>query len=250
MGSEVSSSKVDVRYHGLDALRAWAMSLGIVLHAAWILIPGEAGAPATDVSAHPFFDWLCLAIHTFRMQLFFVLAGFFACLLVRKRGTGRFVKNRFARIVLPLAIFWLVLCPIIMWQYNSAGLRSGAIQSDASAWGLTREYFANITPDTTMLMHLWFLYYLSWVYVFVIAIRAIVVQLDREGSFRQNVSDVFGIVVSRPWSAFVLAAGFAPQIWLMKGPWGIEIGLGTLYVKMARNAELFALLRRGLADFP
>ena len=37
-------------------------------------------------------------IHMFRMQLFFLLAGFFACLLVRKRGVGSFLRNRFFRI--------------------------------------------------------------------------------------------------------------------------------------------------------
>lgn len=232
MISHVASNEMlKVRYHGLDALRAWAMSMGIVLHAAWILIPGDAGAPAMDASAHPFFDWLCLAIHTFRMQLFFVLAGFFACLLLRKRELGKFAKNRFFRVVLPLAISWIVLCPIIMWQYNVAGLKSGAIQSERSAVELTKEYFANITPDSTMLLHLWFLYYLAWAYVFAIASRSIVSSFDRDGSRRQRVSDVFGGIVVQPWSALVLAVAFAPLIWLMKGSWGIEIGLDTLYLK-------------------
>ena len=50
----------NVRYHGLDALRAWAMSMGIVLHAAWIMIPGDAGAPRIDVSASGFTNYICL----------------------------------------------------------------------------------------------------------------------------------------------------------------------------------------------
>lgn len=232
MSSNVAAVEASsVRYHGLDALRAWAMSLGIVLHAAWIMVPGEAGAPATDASAHSFFDWLCLAIHTFRMQLFFVMAGFFACLLLRKRGVLKFVKNRFSRIVLPLVVFWILLCPIMMWQYNVAGLRSGAIQSESSAIALTVEFFAAMTPDSTMFLHLWFLYYLAWAYVFTVLARAIMVAIDRDGAWRQRASDLFGAIVVRPWSAVVLAAAFAPMIWLMKGPWGIEVGFDTLFLK-------------------
>ena len=226
-----SNTAPNVRYHGLDALRAWAMSLGIVLHAAWIMIPGDAGAPATDASANSFFEWLCLAIHTFRMQLFFFLAGFFACLLLRKRGISRFSKNRLSRIVVPLAVSWLVLCPVMMWQYNAAGLQSGAIQSNSTAWELTRVYFANITADSTMLLHLWFLYYLSWTYVIFVAIRSLVALLDWKGTLRQGFSDLFAAVMLRPWSVLVLAALTAPMIWVMKGCWGIEVGLGTLYLK-------------------
>lgn len=232
MSSNVTSGESKgVRYHGLDALRAWAMSMGIVLHAAWILIPADAGAPATDVSAHPFFEWMCLAIHTFRMQLFFVLAGFFACLLLRRRGIVGLVKNRLSRIVVPLIAFWLVLCPIMMWQYHAAGLQSGAIQSDRSAWSLTQEYFANITPDTTMLLHLWFLYYLSWAYLLVLAIRSAVVHFDRDEILRQLISKNFGAMMTRPWCVLLLAASFAPLVWVMKGPWGIEVGVDTLYPK-------------------
>ena len=80
------------------------MSMGIVLHAAWIMIPGEAGAPKTDASASNWTDYLCLSIHTFRMQLFFVLAGLFACLLVRKRGVWKFTWNRCLRIGVPLLL--------------------------------------------------------------------------------------------------------------------------------------------------
>lgn len=232
MSSNVTAVEAsNVRYHGLDALRAWAMSLGIVLHAAWILIPGEAGAPATDASAHSFFDWLCLAIHTFRMQLFFVMAGFFACLLLRKRGVVKFLSNRFSRIVIPLVVFWLLLCPIIAWQFNVAGLRSGAIQSERSAVELTADFFAAMTPSHTMLLHLWFLYYLAWAYVFTIMARAIIVFIDRNGTWRQGVSDLFGSIVVRPWNAIILAVVFAPMIWLMKGPWGVEIGFDTLFLK-------------------
>ena len=205
------------------------MSMGIVLHAAWILIPGEAGAPATDASAHRFFEWLCDAIHMFRMQLFFVLAGFFACLLLQKRGFWKFAMNRVARIALPLILFWLILVPIMMWQFHAAGLRSGAIQSNSSAWELTVEYFANISPDGTMFAHLWFLYYLALTYVLVVSAYAVIRGFDRIGKLRQKITNGFGALATRPWSVLLLAGVYAPCLWIMKGGWGIEVSYTTVY---------------------
>lgn len=219
----------NVRYHGLDALRAWAMSMGIVLHAAWIMIPGEAGAPMSDASASSVTDFICLGIHTFRMQLFFVLAGLFACLLLRKRGLKKFSLNRTLRIVLPLAIFWLILCPIMMWQYNAAGIASGAIQSDQTAWQLTQDYLANLAPSNAMLLHLWFLYYLCWVYVLVFAARGLLALADRNQAIRGWVAANFGAIVSTPWSVLLLAVPFAALMMPMKGTWGIDIEYASLF---------------------
>ena len=84
-----------VRYHSLDAFRAFAMLLGIILHAAWLFMPEAAGSPTTDVAAHKFFSYLVYAIHAFRMQAFFLVAGFFACLVASKRG----IWNLWAAIV-------------------------------------------------------------------------------------------------------------------------------------------------------
>ncbi len=225
------ASPASVRYHGLDALRAWAMSMGIVLHAAWIMIPGESGAPMTDASASPVTDYICLSIHTFRMQLFFVLAGLFACLLLRKRGFRKFSINRTLRIALPLVVFWMILCPIMIWQYKSAGIASGAIQGDQTAWELTKDYFANLAPTIVLTVHLWFLYYLAWVYVLVLAARGVLSLIDRHQTFRDWISAKFGAFVTRPWAVLVLAALFAPMMMAMKGPWGIEITFASLYLE-------------------
>ena len=232
MDSASSSAANDsIRYHDLDALRAWAMSMGIVLHAAWIMIPGEAGAPATDVSANVWCDWLCLAIHTFRMQLFFVLAGFFACLLLQRRGFVKFASNRIRRILVPLVLFAIVLVPIMVWQYNAGALKSGAVQADTTAWQLTREYFDEISPSNTMLVHLWFLHYLAIAYVIVVGVRYAVAAIDPGRSLRSRVVESFGAAISRPWSLLWLAALFAPLMMPMKGTWGIDIGLATLWPK-------------------
>ena len=45
--------------------------------------------------------WL---IHVFRLPLFFLVAGFFAALLLEARGTGAVVRNRLVRIGIPLVV--------------------------------------------------------------------------------------------------------------------------------------------------
>ena len=231
MTSQSTSDPTKIRYHGLDALRAWAMSLGLVLHAAWIMYPGDAGAPRTDASTSVVMQYVCLAIHTFRMQLFFVLAGLFACLLLRKRGIAKFLKNRSQRIVVPLIAFWLLLCPIMTYQYRAAGIQSGAIQGDVTATSLTWEYFASLQYDNVLLLHLWFLYYLSLTYVIVMACRALLKRIDSQQWLTSFVSDSFGSLLTSKFAVLGLAVVFGIPLFMMDGAWGVEVNLASLVPK-------------------
>src|SRR5262245_31682611 len=86
------------RLHALDAVRAVALLLGVVLHATQ---PYVAGLPwmtpeaPQDVLAAVFYT-----IHMFRMPLFFLIAGFFARMMLERRGAAGFVKDRARRILL------------------------------------------------------------------------------------------------------------------------------------------------------
>ena len=51
--------------------------------------------------------------HTFRMQLFFLSAGFFARPLVQRRGVAGSVRHRLLRVALPLGVGWLILYPCV-----------------------------------------------------------------------------------------------------------------------------------------
>ena len=132
------------RCHDLDALRACAMLLGIVMHG--ILAFGEPGwegyAPQNDAhwdvpavitnaaavvgaeAPEKFSPYkLCFtAIHGFRMQLFFVVSGFFTVMLWSTRGTKELLKHRAKRILLPLAIF-----TPIAWITMLGGMGIGAL---------------------------------------------------------------------------------------------------------------------------
>src|SRR5262245_33167878 len=90
------------RRSDLDALRAVAMLLGIVLHAALSFFPSFW--VVTDSRQDSDFGIVVSAIHGFRMPLFFVMSGFFSAMLLYRRGRGSLVKHRFKRVFLPLLL--------------------------------------------------------------------------------------------------------------------------------------------------
>jgi peptidoglycan/LPS O-acetylase OafA/YrhL len=111
-GASVDPVSPFERRHDLDALRAIAMLLGIVLHAALSFAP----IPWTVQDSRQSDSYFVLfsLIHGFRMPLFFMLSGFFTAMLWRKRGLASLVRHRMKRIVLPLVIGCFTIVPT-MW---------------------------------------------------------------------------------------------------------------------------------------
>lgn len=97
------------RRSDLDALRAGAMLLGIVLHASLSFFPSFW--MVTDRRQDPGFGVVFSAIHGFRMPLFFVMSGFFSAMLLYSRGRGSLVKHRFRRVFLPLLLGMVTVVP-------------------------------------------------------------------------------------------------------------------------------------------
>lgn len=127
------------RRHDLDALRATAMLLGIVLHAqlAYVTFPFW---PVRDAHTHEFFDLMNAALHGFRMPLFFVISGFFTAMLWRKRGLNQLIRHRAKRILLPLAVLLIPIqvASIVMTVIVTQGGSITGAELDAS------------TPDGTI----------------------------------------------------------------------------------------------------
>ena len=81
------------RLHALDAVRAYALLLGVVLHSAAAFlegfpIPMWLDQPSSGAAV------IYYTIHMFRMSAFFLIAGFFARVLVERRGVKAFIKDR------------------------------------------------------------------------------------------------------------------------------------------------------------
>jgi peptidoglycan/LPS O-acetylase OafA/YrhL len=103
------------RWHDLDALRAFAMLLGIGLHGFMSFVPFPLPVwPAQDVNQHEGYLFALHAIHGFRLQLFFLVSGFFTAMLFRQRGLRGLIKHRAKRILLPLVVFTILLSPAII----------------------------------------------------------------------------------------------------------------------------------------
>ena len=108
------------RRHDLDALRAFAMLLGIVLHAALAFVPGAwvVSDASVEGDGTPY-AILVTAIHGFRMPVFFLMSGFFTAMLWRQRGLQALVTHRARRVLLPLVVAMIVVVPLswTAWGY-------------------------------------------------------------------------------------------------------------------------------------
>src|ERR1700753_3176103 len=91
------------RLHALDAVRGFALLLGIVFPATLSFLP-SAGRAWIIEDNHPSITLAVLffVIHVFRMTTFFLIAGFFAHMSFHRRGALGFVTDRLQRIALPL----------------------------------------------------------------------------------------------------------------------------------------------------
>lgn len=154
------------RIHGFDALRTIAMWLGIVLHAiiAYKAVP-EANWPH-DAMYSRVLEWLYGYIHQFRMPLFFMVAGFFARMVLRRSGLKYFAQQRFKRIFVPFACGLLLIVPITIVPFTFFKFSYADHLPYAIAW---QKSIAGLF-HWNGLVHLWFLYYLLIFYVATIAV--------------------------------------------------------------------------------
>ncbi|MBT7422201.1 MAG: acyltransferase family protein, partial [Gemmatimonadetes bacterium] len=106
----------------LDALRGFAMLLGIALHAGLSFTP--LFWPIQDTQQNELFGLFCAAIHGFRMPLFFLLSGFFTAMLWRQRGLKSLLSHRLRRVLLPLLLGLITVVPAVSF-ISGIALTSG-----------------------------------------------------------------------------------------------------------------------------
>jgi len=192
------------RLHALDNLRALMMWLGIVLHVAINHLTINSPLPWRDPKTSPVADLLLLFIHSFRMPVFFVLAGFFVALLVARRGAGGMLRNRALRLALPFAIFWpplFVATTVLAMVYIHLTAR-GMPGIDSA---LTPARQPGGSPFNTM--HLWFLYQLFWFSV--MAWAGVRLQRFVPIRLRAALARSFVTLAERRWGFAVLALPLA-----------------------------------------
>jgi ABC-type multidrug transport system ATPase subunit/peptidoglycan/LPS O-acetylase OafA/YrhL len=213
------------RWHSLDAVRGGALLLGVVFHAGFSFIPGMiAGIWATaDNSPSVAISALLFVSHIFRMSLFFFIAGFFAHMMLEKKGPRRFWADRSKRILGPLVVGWVLLFPAVavVWSWGIA--RFYADGPPALPAGVE---MPAPPPLAFPLTHLWFLYVLFLLYVATVAGRSVVAKLDRGGALRAGVDRAVGALVQSGAAALVLGLPLAALLYAREG-WIMFFGIPT-----------------------
>ena len=195
------------RLHGLDALRAGALLLGVVLHATLAFFPEQIWIVADD-SRSIGAAGLFFAIHLFRMTAFFLIAGLFAHMMLARRGWLGFAKDRIMRITGPLAAFWFPVMVGIVGSLIWTAHMNGLIVPGAPPPPPPTYDWTNFP-----LTHLWFLYVLTIFYAAVLILRAPFAMLDREGGWGRIVDKLTGALIG-PWTPALLAAPLALALYL------------------------------------
>lgn len=192
------------RLHGLDGLRGAALLLGVVLHASLSFFPTQIWIVADDQTS-VWASGLFFVIHLFRMASFFLIAGLFGHMMLKRRGATGFIKDRLIRIAGPLAAFWLPvmagIVAVLVWNASLKGLAA-----------------ADAPPPPTYdwtdvpLTHLWFLWVLLWFYAALVIGQAVVARLDRRGRLGRGTDRLTGVLIG-PWGPLALGAPLAAALW-------------------------------------
>ena len=197
----------DQRLHALDAVRGFALLLGVAFHAALSFMPGwPPGIWAmNDNSPSQFLSDAAFVTHIFRMSLFFFIAGYFGRLLYQMLGASAFWANRGKRIAIPLVAGWVVLFPIIGFIW---------VTGVTKVFGGTPPPMPEMpkTPGAFPLTHLWFLYQLLLTYVAVLSIRAIIARLDPAQKLRKLIDKAVTFSIRSMAGVFTLGLPLAAAL--------------------------------------
>ncbi|EOC1347384.1 glucans biosynthesis protein MdoC [Cronobacter turicensis] len=132
----------------LDSIRAWLMLLGIPFHISLIYSTHQwhVNSLTPSVGLTVFNDF----IHAFRMQVFFVISGYFSYMLFLRYPRKRWWKVRVERVGIPMltAIPLLTLPQFLMLQY---------VKGRTETWQTLSGYEKFNTLVWELTSHLWFL---------------------------------------------------------------------------------------------
>jgi peptidoglycan/LPS O-acetylase OafA/YrhL len=227
------------RYHALDSLRGFAMFLGIVLHAG-ISFTAQPVAfwLSRDTRSTPLADIFLFAIHDFRMQVFFLLAGFFGCLLYLKYGARGTARHRVKRVLVPFVLSLVFIVPTVMTAFlyvelantRAEGVPENATRArryvadliaanpDASDARLILDRFADGTVVVLLRpIHLWFLYFLLIFYAVALLAAPLLEKLSGTRPLAK-LDALFRRLVEGRWRVVLPAAVTFPVLLLMKTP--------------------------------
>ena len=111
------------RVHFMDSLRGVLMALGVAIHAAMAYDTGRHWV-VSDPSGSQAFGIVVTVIHLYRMPLFFLVSGYFTCLLYGKYSASQFLRGRTLRLVVPFFATLLTANTLLIFVFEASHLRT------------------------------------------------------------------------------------------------------------------------------
>ncbi|WP_298532841.1 acyltransferase family protein [uncultured Algibacter sp.] len=207
------------RIHSLDSLRAIMMLLGLVIHSAitYGIFDYKVWNLTDPNTSHLSNDFIVGIIHAFRMQTFFVIAGFFGAMLFYERKPSKMIKNRVERILYPFIVFVLLLWPTIIFSF---GYTRNIFEGNSNALADTLALFSNLEiliPKSTF--HLWFLYYLILITFASVVLGFVFKKLPKVSN---HISNGFSWTIKRPLFRILVLASVSAIVYLIMGASYVE----------------------------
>lgn len=216
------SSQTSTRLDYLDAVRGFALILGIFFHAALSFMPMFIGWAVMDISTSNIAAFFVLVSHSFRMELFFLIAGFFSHMKFHQQGLKVFFKSRLIRIALPFIIGWFLLRPLLVsgWIMGAESMRGDVNIFPALASGFAG--LGDLSNSFLVGTHLWFLYYLLLISISVVLLRYVIALNGTVSQFLAQTADsLFAWLCHSRFAIVIIAIPTAFLLWFMNN-WGMD----------------------------
>lgn len=141
------------REHHWDSLRAFLMLLGIPYHAA-MAYNARVLWDIQSPDKSEFLTFMSGVLVTFRMPAFFIVAGYFAAMMLERKPPATWFRGRLTRLGVPFVTGLVLLAPV---QIALIDLNTALLGTTPMATALDRAAQDVTHPGFGWIMHLWFL---------------------------------------------------------------------------------------------
>ena len=198
------------------------MLLGLVVHSAITYgVYEDLGSwPIKDSVTHLSNDFIVVLIHSFRMQIFFLVSGFFGSMLFYDKNPLAMIKNRISRIILPFIVFIVLLWPAIVFGFGYSML---IFSGETNPVQVIAAFFSGVDmliPKFTF--HLWFLYYLTLITTSTIILALL---LAKTPKILRYINTTFKSIIQQSLVRILIFSSITATIYYLIGTWSVTTSI-------------------------
>lgn len=185
-------------------------------------MPIFIGWAVMDISTSSIVSSFMMIAHCFRLELFFLIAGFFSHMKFHSDAGHSFLRSRLARIAIPFIIGWFLLRPVLVsgWIMGAESMRGDANIVNALKAGFAS--LGDLPKDLLVGTHLWFLYYLLFTSLGVVLLRYLIgLYQPMQQKLVQLADATTRWLCSSGFAIVVIALPTAGCLWFMSH-WGMD----------------------------